>query len=627
MRIAVTGPPLVLATCARRLGALQIGPAPHLASAAPQGALSFDLDGEGARGTAPLDCAVSWWGPSEGGSDRPGSEAAVQAAAGLMHLHGLEQGRARRLGLEVTSVGAGLLATQGILAALVARCRGDSVTQVQTSVLQAALLEISQYLARASSADEWGDWGRAGGPAPGPPFRTADGHWVELDTQSAEVWQCFWSTLGLDRATLAQGWRCFLPRYSTAAGSMPAGFHEATAQASLVELEALAAASQMSLCRLRGYDEVLAEVGGQLSSAHPRLCPLPPALGRPRPGHRGPPKPGGLPLEGLHVVEATSRIQGPLAGHLLGMLGARVTRVEPPGGDPARMTAPLAGDTGAFFLCMNRGKEPAQLDLGRPAGREGLRELAAQADVFLHNWRPGKACEWGLDSDDLAQVNPMLVYCGASGWGDLTSAGGAMGMDHLVQAHAGLGQATSPAREPPFPSRILLADVAGAMVACEGVLAALLRREQAGAGWRVDGSLWAGAMALQAHALEAMEAGRESGRQNGRPLWGPLDQPVATAEGHLAVSAERDDELARLAQACGASPGGQGRLRLEEAVVRALRRRAAPDWEAALVAAGLPCATVTESLSELTGRPGLAVLFEPLGGTSRVPGTPWRFRP
>ncbi len=408
MRITVTGPPLVVATCARRLGALEIGPVLHLASVAPPGPLSFEVDGDGAQGSAPLDCAVSWWGPSEDGANRPGSEAAVQALAGLMHLHGLEQGRPRRLGLEVASVGAGLLATQGILAGLVARCRGGRVSRVQTSVLQAALLEISQYLARASSADEWGDWGRAAGPAPGPPFRTADGHWVELDTQSAEVWQSFWSALGLDRATLAQGWRCFLPRYSTAAGSMPAGFHEATAKASLAELEALAAASQMSLCRLSGYDEVLAGVGGKLSSAHPRLCSFaPPALGPPRPGHAAPPQAAGLPLEGLHVVEATSRIQGPLAGHLLRMLGARVTRVEPPGGDPARMTAPLAGDTGAFFLCMNRGKEPAQLDLGRPAGREALRELAAQADVFLHNWRPGKAGEWGLDSHDLAQVNPM----------------------------------------------------------------------------------------------------------------------------------------------------------------------------------------------------------------------------
>src|SRR5206468_884055 len=103
-------------------------------------------------------------------------------------------------------------------------------------------------------------------------------------------------------------------------------------------------------------------------------------------GHPDPPAGGAdspLPLTGIRVVEATSRIQGPFAGMLLRMLGADVVRIQPP-----------EGDYGRAARCLHRGKDAVRLDLGTAAGRADLVDLVAGAEVFLHNWRPGKAAEW-----------------------------------------------------------------------------------------------------------------------------------------------------------------------------------------------------------------------------------------
>ncbi len=132
----------------------------------------------------------------------------------------------------------------------------------------------------------------------------------------------------------------------------------------------------------------------------------------------GGPRPSpGRPLAGLTVLEAGRRIQAPLAAHLLGLLGAEVVRIEPPGGDPLRGMPPACSGVSARWLALNRGKEAVEIDIKSPGGRRELRAAAAGADVFLHNWAPGKAAELGLDSDDLARDNPALVYAYTGGWG------------------------------------------------------------------------------------------------------------------------------------------------------------------------------------------------------------------
>jgi len=555
-RSGAPGPVLATQTCARRLAA-------------------FGLAEDG------IEPDISWFGPAHLPADRAGSEAVVQALSGLMAVHGRDEGRPLRLGLEAGSVATGLLAAQGVLAAEIGRLRGIDVARPQTSVLQSTLLLLSHYLAAATATGDVVP--PTAGVAPGPPFQTSDGHWFEIEVFDAEAWKVFWSRLGAPADELGRAWTAFRARYYRGTCRLSPGLHAASRAHTLADAAAAAEASGVSLCRVRTYPEVLEDPGrsagdpsalvahpslaGDIRSVPPRPAPPPAPAGAtslplqglrvveatsrmqggrsagdpsalvahpslagdirsvpPRPA--SPPAPAGatsLPLQGLRVVEATSRMQGPLAGLLCQMLGAEVVRIEPPGGDVGRMVPPFAGDTGSFFLCFNRGKRTVELDLGQPSGRRELADVAADADVFLHNWRPGKAAEWGLDAPDLAARNPGLVYVSASGWGGRDEDRRLIGTDFLVQAFTGAGNGLRPEGEPPVPTRVLLADFMGALVTCEGMLGGLYQRQQRGRGGRVGTSLLQGAMALQAHVLDGVAAGAgdAGGRRAGRPLWGP----------------------------------------------------------------------------------------------------------
>jgi crotonobetainyl-CoA:carnitine CoA-transferase CaiB-like acyl-CoA transferase len=619
-----TPPNLAARTCAVRLDALGVfpdEPAPPDGSAFVQ---SFTAAG---LARSSVDSRISWHGPAAPGLERPGSEATVQAMSGLMHLHGRDWGGPARLGLEIASVAAGVLAAQGVLAALIGRSRGKRLATVETSVLQAGLLQASHYIAAETCSEGWVP--APPQPDPGPPFGSADGRWFEIETLNPDAWKELWTRLGAD-VDLGLGWTLFRPRYFRGTCSLPPGFHQATRRYSLAELAEVAASCGVSFSPVRGYPEVVG--GPDWQHRHPVMEPL--GAGpdvQVATGAQGyQPDTGGtaaqgLPLAGLQVLEATSRMQGPLAGLLLQMLGASVVRVDPPGGDFIRAVPPLAGDTGSFFACFNRGKQAVELDLRDSGQRSALVDLAAGVDVFIHNWRPGKAAEWDLDASDMASANPRLIYVQASGWGSRPGAPRMMGTDFLVQAYTGAGQGLHPDGEPPFPSRVLLVDFMGALVTCEGALAGLYRRELEGAGCRVDTSLLAGGLALQAHILDDMAAGREVGRHRGRPLWGCLDRPVRTADGLVAITVDDTAGLGRLCQVCHVDPSAQSGRATEELVVEQLATGPAAKWEELLAEAGIPCAAVCTDLSQLPADPRLSHLFEPIGGTAQAPVSPWNF--
>ncbi len=552
---------------------------------------------------------ISWHGPAGVPADRPGSEASIQALCGLMEVNGRDRQAPRRLGLEAASVAAGLLAAQGHLAAAVAGRRGLPVGRVQTSVLQAGLLLLSHYFVVATGLGD-----AVSGPAlpaPGPPFRSADGQWFEIETLDAEPWVDFWTRLGVADADLGRGWTVFRWRYERAACSLPPGLHEATARCSLAELRALAARAEVSLTPLRTYADVLAAPG--VDAAHPSVRSRGP-VGQPG-TIGGTDRPAtGLPLAGIRVVEATSRIQGPFAGMLLRMLGADVLRIQPP-----------EGDYGRAARCLHRGKAAVRLDLATPAGRAELADLVAGADVFLHNWRPGKAAEWRLELDDLAAGHPGLVYANTSGWGDRPEAHQLVGTDFLVQAHTAMGHGAHPDGEPPFPSRVVLCDLFGGLVGAEGVLTGLLRREETGSACEVRSSLLAGAMALQAHVLDDLAGGREKGRRDGRPLWGILDRPVATADGLLSVTVDDDESFGRLCRRCGVDPASAPRAGVEQAVAARLAGAGARHWEDLLCDDGVAASAVCQDLASVPADPRFAELFEPVAIGGVAPGSPWAF--
>lgn len=612
----ITGPRLAVATCARRLAHLGAQHEPTTGAAEDGLALRWDGPGSSSR----LDIDLSWYGPGKVGPRR-GSEAAVQALSGLMQVHGRDRGGPHRIGLEVASVTAGLLGAHAALAARVGRTRGLKIAGVQTSVLQAGLLLVSHRVAADSSGEEWVPAPEA--PHPGPPFCSRDGAWFEIETLDPSAWRTFWERLGAGAADLAWAWRLFRPRYFRGTCTLPPGLHEATAALPLATIEATAADCAVSLRRVRDYDAVLGDLGP--ADGHPSSRPLSDPTS-PRPGGEMPPLDDALPLAGVRVVETTSRMQGPLASMLLQMLGAHIVRVEPPGGDWFRTVPPLLGDTGSFYRTFNRGKETVEIDLRDQSGRDDLVELVAGADVFLQNWRPGKAAEWGLRAADLAAANPRLVYAYASGWGDRPELAHIIGTDFLVQAHAGVGAGINPEGEAMVPSRALLTDYTGALVTCEAILAGLYATLRTGRGHQVDASLLSGAVTLQAHVLEALAAGRADGRLRGRPVWGPLDRPLRTADGYIVATLADEQDLRRLRDLCAVDPDQSG-AGIEALVAERMATEATTRWEKSLMDAGIACAGVCTDLGALPDDPRLAELFEPLPGGAAVPRNPWRLLP
>ncbi|MGH3766320.1 MAG: CoA transferase [Pseudonocardiaceae bacterium] len=545
-----------------------------------------------------VDCAIGWAGPVDALLE---DEAAVEAACGIMHVHGRKSGIPEPLGVDYACVTAGVLAAQGVLAALVGRLRGLDLRRVTTSVAQAALLSVMQYLAAATAADGGSEPMRPGGP----PFTSGDGVRFEIEVFDAAGWQRFWALLDADGTAARRGWQPFQLRYATATCPLPDELQQAVGRCRFAALVAAADAAGVSILRLRDVAECGAE------PAPWRIAPLPgdtPAAALARP-----PATAQLPLEGLVVVEAGRRLQGPLAGHILGLLGARVVRIEPPGGDLLRGMPPMAGDCSARFLALNRGKDVVEIDPKSPAGRRAVQELVAGADVFVHNWAPGKATQLKLDAGHLAAVRPGLVYAYASGWGNAFGAAPPLGTDFMVQAHSGLAALVRPYDEPPAPSLMTLTDVLGGLICAQGVLAGLLARIRTGAGQRVDSSLLSAAMVLQQPVLQQPCAGR--------PAWTPLDRPLATADGYVVLPTRTRLQPDRVAAACGAGSGFD--TSSFDTVAAYFRQEPSSTWVERLRAAELGCVPVCTDLATLATDPRFALALQPDICTFTRP--PWEF--
>ena len=559
---------------------------------------------------------VDWAGPVN--ADLP-DERAVQAACGLMQVHGRATGGPLPLAVDYASVVAGLLAAQGVTALRIARARGLDLREVRTSVAQGALLAVGQYLAAETAG------ANSGAPEPDVPvtpsdvpqadglatLETSDDARVEVETLDPLAWREFWDRLGVAPAPAGRGWLPFQQRFATAVCPLPDELRQAVRRRTLAELRAAAHHTGVSLLTV-GSDPAPA-VRPAPWCLTPGPAPFPKARAHLETGVPGPrpavPVSGAvLPLTGLRVVESTRRVQGPLAGHVLRMLGAEVVRVEPPGGDPMRWLPPLAGDCSARFSALNAGKPVVEADLTTAPGRDMVRALAAAADVFLHNWAPGKAARLGLDASDLLPGHPALVYAWASGFGDAFGDRPPLGTDYLAQVHSGLAAAVRPADQPPAPSLMTLTDVLGGLVCAQGVLAALAAREATGRGSRVDSSL------VSAAALVPRPAHRAR--------WTALDRPLRTADGHLCLGPE--------ARACPEAVlrllDGAGAMAAEDLAAR-FTRRTTEEWTARLAEAGLTATPVLTDLTAPARDPAFRAAVappDPSTGHAR-PYAPWEF--
>src|SRR5438270_6935426 len=203
------------------------------------------------------------------------------------------------------------------------------------------------------------------------------------------------------------------------------------------------------------------------------------------------------PLDGIRVVDLTRVLVGPFATMLLGDLGAEVIKVERPGeGDETRHVEPLQSDESHYFVAINRNKKGIAVDLKHPAGRDILLELARLSDVLVENFRPGVAARLGLDYESVRELNPRLVYCSISAFGQTGPYSSRSALDIAIQAMSGVMSITGEPDGPPTRMGLPMADLCGGLFAVVGVLSAVYERERTGRGQFVDFSMLDGMVGL-----------------------------------------------------------------------------------------------------------------------------------
>jgi formyl-CoA transferase/CoA:oxalate CoA-transferase len=196
-------------------------------------------------------------------------------------------------------------------------------------------------------------------------------------------------------------------------------------------------------------------------------------------------------LAGLRVLDLTQNVAGPYCTQILGDLGAEVIKIERPGsGDDTReWRPPEIGGQSATFLSLNRNKKSACIDLDAPKGQRLVTELAQSTDVFIHSMKPGSIEQRRLGYDDLAAINPKLVYCAISAFGQVGPLKRLPGYDPLMQAFTGIISTLGRDGDDPSRVSVSLIDMGTGMWAALGIMAALMGRAQTGNGMRVDASL------------------------------------------------------------------------------------------------------------------------------------------
>ncbi|GKY88082.1 CaiB/BaiF CoA transferase family protein [Sinisalibacter aestuarii] len=349
------------------------------------------------------------------------------------------------------------------------------------------------------------------------------------------------------------------------------------------------------------------------------------------------------PLEGLKVVELARILAGPWAGQALADLGAEVVKVESPEGDDTRRWGPpwieREGDrTAAYFYAANRGKSAVVADFSTPEGQEKVRALVADADILIENFKVGGLVKYGLDYDSLKALNPRLIYCSITGFGQDGPRANQPGYDFIIQGLSGLMSITGEAGGQPMKVGVAVTDVVTGLYATIGILAAVEQRHRTGRGQRVDLSLLDSATALLANqAMNYLATGQSPGRMgNAHPNLVPYEV-VPVADGHVIVAVGNDRQFRALATLLGMeSLAGNplfasNALRIENReMLMGIIAEATAAWQrapllAALEQAGVPGGPINE-IADTFADPqvvarGLKIMPE---GVPGVRG-PWRF--
>lgn len=343
------------------------------------------------------------------------------------------------------------------------------------------------------------------------------------------------------------------------------------------------------------------------------------------------------PLDGVRVLDLTSFLAGPYCTRLLADAGAEVIKVERLGGDLLRGAAPLAEGHSRYFGHMNCGKKSITLDIKSEAGRADILRLAGEADVVMENFRPGVMERLGFGYEDISKLNPGIVYCSISGYGQTGSDASRPAFAPVVNASSGFDMIQfdylEGALEKPMRNRNTAADVLAGTHAYGAITTALFHRERTGDGQRIEV-----AMIDCMHNLVAMEFQMAQSDGDEEPL---VFEPIRVADGFLMIAPFSQANFAALAKATGneawledprfSTPTGRRQnykaLMAETEAWSVLQ--SAVEAEEMILAAGCPCSryqTVGESLARpAIAERGAAVEITDAGGSYLVANTPFRF--
>jgi crotonobetainyl-CoA:carnitine CoA-transferase CaiB-like acyl-CoA transferase len=323
-------------------------------------------------------------------------------------------------------------------------------------------------------------------------------------------------------------------------------------------------------------------------------------------------------LAGLRVLDLSRVLAGPWAGQLLADLGADVIKVErPQSGDDTRAWGPpwLADADGeptgesAYYLAANRNKRSVTVDLGRPEGQALIRRLAGKADVLIENFKVGGLAQYGLDYESLSEVNPRLVYCSITGFGQTGPYAARAGYDFLMQGMGGLmsltGRADGTAGEGPLKVGVALTDIMTGLYATVAIQAALAHRARTGKGQHIDLALLDVQIACLANqASNYLIGGVVPERMgNAHPSIVPY-QDFPTADGYMIIAVGNDGQFARCCEALGRPEWSRDdrfarnpqRVAHRDTLIALMRditpKRTTSEWIGIMEAAGVPCGPV-----------------------------------
>ncbi|MEM0118505.1 MAG: CoA transferase [Conexivisphaerales archaeon] len=351
-------------------------------------------------------------------------------------------------------------------------------------------------------------------------------------------------------------------------------------------------------------------------------------------------------LSNVKVLDFSRALAGPFCTMMLSDMGADIIKVEPPPkGDEARLWGPpFVNGESAYFLSINRGKKSIVVDLTKDQGKEIVKKLVQKSDVIVENFRPGTTSKLGIDYETVSKLNPKIVYCSISGFGQTGPYRGLPGYDIIAFALSGMMSITGEEGRPPVKVGVPVADIGAGMYAAFAIVSALFRRERLGIGEYIDVSLLEGQISWLTYQAESFFlTGQEPKRLGSAHMTIAPYQAFKAKDGYFIVAAGNDEHWRRLCDALSAEHLKQdtrfatnpdrvrNREELEKLLNEIFEKDNADSWIEKISANGVPCCRINSlsavfSDEHVRQRNVVREVEHPRAGRIKVVGMPYRFK-